>query len=272
MRLFPILTLLLPLLTAAPLQADPWKLTGESDRREITPDLFYCKRTAVRAADATEASVHLAFFTSKDFQLEVVDLGTGPEPTFGALPDAFRSVGCVAGVNGGFFHPDYRPLGLVISEGKRVGSLETSKLLSGVIYSDDKGLHLVRKADFRDHPGITALLQSGPYLVEAGAGVRGLSVKDSRKRTFIATDWRGHWVLGATISPLTLAELGDCLGSSTALTGWKVNRALNLDGGSSTGFYFDRGAGYAPTTMTPWKRVRNLLGVVPRSPAPMTRR
>jgi hypothetical protein len=57
MRLFPILTLLLPLLTAAPLQADPWKLTGESDRRQITPDLFYCKRTAVRAADATEASL-----------------------------------------------------------------------------------------------------------------------------------------------------------------------------------------------------------------------
>ncbi len=246
------------------LPAAEWQFTGETDRQQITPELVYAKRTAVRTTDGTEATALLAFFTSKSFQLEVIDQGAGPDPAFGTFSQAFRVNGCVAGVNGGFFHPDYRPLGLMITGGKRLGSLETSKLLSGVVFCDAKGIHIVRRAQFKDHPGITALLQTGPYLVEAGTTVRGLSASDPRRRTFIATDWRGHWVIGATLSSLTLADLGECLGSSGCLTGWKIDRAINLDGGSSTGFYLDRGAGNAPATIIPWKRVRNLLGIVPR--------
>jgi hypothetical protein len=143
----------------------------------------------------------------------------------------------------------------------RINRFETAKLLSGVIYSDGNGTHLVRRSQFRDHPGITALLQSGPFLIEDGRAVRGLSASDPNRRTFIATDWRGHWVLGATLSPLSLAELAECLASTGGLTPWRVDRALNLDGGSSTGFFFDRGAGKVPVALHPWKRVRNLLGI-----------
>lgn len=259
MRFVPLLFCLL----VAPLTAAEWRLAAEQDRQQITPDLIYAKRAMVRTSDGMETTVHLTFFTSKAFRLEVIDLGAGANPAYSSLSAAFRNHGCVAGVNGGFFHPDYRPLGLMIASGQRTQSLETSKLLSGVVYSDQKGIHLVRRAQFKDHPGITALLQTGPYLVEAGATVRGLSASDPRRRTFIATDWRGNWVIGATTA-LTLAELGDCLGSTSALTGWKIDRAINLDGGSSTGFYFDRGAGNSPATIMPWKRVRNLLGVAPR--------
>jgi hypothetical protein len=49
-------------------------------------------------------------------------------------------------------------------------------------------------------------------------------------------------VLGATLSPLTLTELAECLASPGALTSWRTDRAINLDGGSSTGFFFDRRA------------------------------
>jgi hypothetical protein len=94
--------------------------------------------------------------------------------------------------------------------------------------------------------------------------VRGLSDADARRRTFIATDWRGHWVLGATLSRLTLADLGESLASAGALTPWTIDRAINLDGGSSTGFYYDRGPGVAPVVLQPAKRVRNLLGITLR--------
>jgi hypothetical protein len=63
---------------------------------------------------------------------------------------------------------------------------------------------------------------------------------------------------------VTLAELAESLASPGALTGWRVDRAINLDGGSSTGFFFDRGVGDAAITLNPWKRVRNLLCVIPR--------
>ena len=91
--------------------------------------------------------------------------------------------------------------------------------------------------------------------------MRGLSARDSSKRTFVATDWRGRWVLGATPTPLTLAELAECLATPGALTPWPVERAINLDGGSSSGFFFDRGIGAEPVVMRPWKPVRNLIGL-----------
>lgn len=246
--------------TAGALAVD-WTPVGESQQQDISADLAYAKRTALRPSDGKQVTAHLAFFTSRAFRLEVIDLGAGTEAAYPTLEAAFRSEGCVAGVNGGFFHPDWRPSGLMITKGQQINRFETAKLLSGVIYSDDRGIHLVRRGRFQDHPAITALLQSGPYLVEEGRPVRGLSASDPRRRTFVATDWRGHWVLGATTSSLTLADLAQSLASADALTPWRVDRAINLDGGSSTGFFFDRGPDQAPVTLQPWKRVRNLLGI-----------
>ena len=263
MRL-PRLLLCALLVVAANAFAVQCKPAVEPERQDITPDLSYAKRTAVHPSDGRQVSAHLAFFTSRAFRLEVVDLGDGPEPAYPTLADAFRAAGCVAGVNGGFFHPDWRPSGLVIAAGRRINRLETAKLLSGLVYSDSRGIHLIRRARFQDQPGTGALLQSGPYLVEEGRAVRGLSASDPNRRTFVATDWRGHWVLGATQSPLTLAELAQCLASPGVLTPWRVDRALNLDGGSSTGFFFERGEGRSAVALQPWKRVRNLLGIVPR--------
>jgi len=259
-----LLSALITFHIAGSVSASGWKTAGETSRHEIDADLVYAKRSATRTADGHVATAHLAFFSSKAFRLEVVDLGDGPAPAHGPFPEPFRIHGCLAGVNGGFFHPDWRPSGLVIAGDKRIHTFESAKLLSGVIYSDDRGIHLVRRAQFQDHPGIRALLQTGPFLVEAGQTVRGLSASDPRRRSFIATDWRGNWAIGATQTPLTLAELGELLASDGAWTGWKADRAINLDGGSSTGFYFDRGAGNAPVSVPPWKRVRNLLGIVPR--------
>lgn len=260
----PRLLLCAMLMIASNVLAEDWEPAGTPDRQDIGPDLYYAQQSAVRASDGKQITAHLAFFTSRAFRLEVVDLGAGAEPSDPTLADAFRAEGCVAGVNGGFFHPDWRPVGLMISHGQRINRFETARLLSGVAYSDNRGIHLMRRAQFQDHPGISALLQSGPYLVEHGRALRGLSSADPNRRTFIATDWRGHWVLGAIFSPVTLAELGQCLASPDALTPWKVDRALNLDGGSSTGFYFDRGPGNSAVSLNPWKRVRNLLGIVPR--------
>jgi hypothetical protein len=241
-----------------------WTPVGEPDLQEVALDLWYAKRTAVRPSDGRQVTTHLAFFVSRAFRLEVIDLGAGPESAYPTLGDAFRAEGCVAGVNGGFFHPDWRPAGLMISGGRRINRLENAKLLSGVVYSDGRGIHLVRRAQFQDRPGIAALLQTGPYLVELGETVQGLSAADPRRRTFIASDGRGRWVLGATLTPLTLAELADCLASPGALTAWGIDQAINLDGGSSTGFFFDGRSGAAPVTLHPQKRVRNLLGIAPR--------
>jgi len=247
--------------TAVPALADDWRPVADAAADHPGSDLYHAERTAERPSDGRSVTARLAFFTSPAYRLEVIDLGDGTEPAHPSLAAAFRANGCVAGVNGGFFHPDWRPLGLVIAGGRRLNRFETSKLLSGVLYSDAGGTYIERRSRFRDQGGIKALLQTGPYLVEHGRAVRGLSRSNPRRRTFIATDWRGHWALGATATQLTLAELAEVLASPGTLTPWSVDRAINLDGGSSTGFFFDRGPDTAPVQMQPRKRVRNLLGV-----------
>jgi hypothetical protein len=203
---------------------------------------------------------HLALFDSRRYRLAVLDLGSDLVPA-SAWPERMRAAGLLAAVNGGFFHADGQPLGLVIAEGERFNRIETVKLLSGVLYGDARGIHLERRAGFRLHPGIDALVQSGPYLVEHGRAVRGLSTNDVSRRTFIATDWRRHWVVGATRDGLTLAELAEALATPGALAPWPVERALNLDGGTSTGFLFDPGAGQEPIQLRARRPVRNLVGV-----------
>jgi hypothetical protein len=56
-------------------------------------------------------------------------------------------------------------------------------------------------------------------------------------------------------------ELAEVLTVPGTLTPWPGERAINLAGGSSAGFYFDCGPEAAPVQMQPWKRVRSLLGV-----------
>jgi hypothetical protein len=264
----PLLLAALLVLSPGPFAADwrpsaPVNATADdrmADSGQAGPERAYAQRTAV-GADGKRLTAHLAFFGSRAYRIEVLDLGADPPPDIG---EALRAAGCMAGVNGGFFHPDYRPLGLVIAGSTRYGAFSKAKLLSGVLYGDDRGIHLVRRAAFRDHPGIRALLQTGPYLVERGTAVRGLSDTNPARRTFIATDWRRNWVIGATASAVTLDELAGALASPGALTSWPVDRAINLDGGSSTGFYFAPRAGQEAVTLRPLKRVRNLLCVAPR--------
>lgn len=244
--------------------AADWRPVTQTDPRDAALDFFYQERTGAFGDDGRRLTAHLAFFDSRAYRLEVVDLGASAEAAVVRMENAAGHTSCVAGVNGGFFHPDYRPLGLMISGGQRTGRLETTKLLSGVVYSDDRGVHVVRRATFRDHPGIGALLQTGPYLVERGRAVRGLSDARPARRTFIATDWRRHWVIGATTSRVTLAELADALATPGALTSWPVDRGINLDGGSSTGFFVAAGDAQPAVTLRPLKRVRNLLCIRPR--------
>ena len=225
--------------------------------QEFPREARYVQRSIQSPSGPVE--MHLVYFHTRAFRLEVVDreLSGG-----GSLAEIFAERGCVAGVNGGFFLKDQTPSGLMISAGQRTGNWGTAKLLSGVIYADGDGIHLLRRAEFQDHGGITSLVQAGPFLVDRGADVRGLSESPARRRTFVATDYRGHWVLGVA-EAVSLADLGAALATPRALE-FPVNRALNLDGGTSSGIYVDRLDGERDVVMTPFKRVRNYLGIAPR--------
>lgn len=251
--------------------AEQWELLGSREPESLGEGLAFVEKSVRREGDSgffASRKLQVVFFEARFFTLRVIDQGDAAQAVHDDIGAAMQSSFCPVGCNGGFFHPDFRPLGLMVVDGRRVHRFETSKLLSGVVVGDATGIRLLRRAEFRDNSTIHSLLQAGPFLVDRGVTVNGLSSGPSRRRTFLA--WNGvagdggRWAMGVT-STLSLADLGSILANDKIISEWKVARALNLDGGTSTGLYFDRGAGIDDFVDNPSKRVRSFLGVLPRA-------
>ncbi len=200
-------------------------------------------------------------FEDKQNHFRVID---NPPDARVPLAEAVRVAGGVAGINGGYFHPDFTPLGLVISGGKSLHAFQQAKLLSGVLAVRRGRIELVRAGAFKPGKDVTEALQAGPWLRENGAGIAGLDAVRPARRSIVATDGRGRWALLA-LSPVTLAEAAAILSVGELVPGWTVEDALNLDGGSSTAL-FAGAEGRVFLGIPSFGPVRNYLAIVPRRP------
>lgn len=202
--------------------------------------------------------LHVVLFDPKKCALAVVDDPRGE----GGLAAAMRSRGALAGTNGGYFHPDRTPLGLVVSGGKVIHRQETARLLSGVVAVKKGGAVLLRAAAWRLSPQVTDALQAGPFLIDRGKAVPGLEGTRSAARTVALADAGGVRALLVIPGAVTLAETAAILAAAPVCPDVKIERALNLDGGSSSALWVD--ATPAPFSLREWKAVRNYLAIVPR--------
>ncbi len=202
-----------------------------------------------------EVILHVATFDDRRHTLRVID---NPADSRSSLAQAMRRERCEAGINGGFFHADWRPLGLMVSGGRLIHPMERARLLSGVLAVTRDGPRLLRYKEYRFGPATRDGLQAGPFLVDGGVPVRGLHNDRRERRSAVVTDGRHGWGILAS-GPLGLADLAEILASGDGATGFKVARALNLDGGSSTAFWSERGGGAA---IEEFGYVRNFLAVV----------
>lgn len=205
-----------------------------------------------------DVEIHIVFFDICKCDLRVID---HPEEA-GDLEDAMLANKCLAGVNGNYFHPDRTPLGLVISDGAGVHPLERAKLLSGILVSRPGHFSLLRYTEFTPEKSTTQALQAGPFFIDKGAAVPGLEATRVADRTVILSDGKN---LGALLvcRSATLAETAAILATPGIITEMHITRALNLDGGSSTGLWVD--ALPKPLYISEMKSVRNYLALVPRS-------
>ena len=155
-----------------------------------------------------------------------------------------------------------KPVGLVISDGKLIAPLRKARLLSGVmVVSNGTRPIASHRGIFRRNESATAALQCGPFLVDRGQPVPGLNDTRSARRTFILTGGADRAAIGFC-SGVTLAQLAKILATPGIAPELKVQRALNLDGGSSSAFWFAGERG--PFSISEQKTVRNFVAVVPK--------
>lgn len=205
------------------------------------------------------ATVELAIFSMKLATLRVLDQPSEPRAD---LAELMQREHCLAGTNGGYFDPGYAPLGLLIVDGKTIVPLQRSRLLTGVLSAGTRGVQIARIGEYSRRQKLSAAVECGPFLVDLGVRVTGLEATRSARRTFAAVTKSDRAALGFC-SEVSLAELSEILTVPLAdeFTIW---RALNLDGGSSSGFWFKRKEGSA-LSISEQKTVRDFIAVVPKS-------
>ncbi|MBN8421972.1 MAG: phosphodiester glycosidase family protein [Verrucomicrobia bacterium] len=204
-------------------------------------------------------SLQIVIFDPRQFELKVIDQ-TETWSGGSRITECMRGAAAVAGVNGGFFTPDFKPMGLMIAGGKRMGAWQTGPLLTGAVVVSSQP-QLLWNAEVHAE-GASELVQAGPRLVDDGKAVAGLDSKKRSTRTFIANDGGNQWLLGLA-HDITLSELADLLTTPGVMPAFTVNRALNLDGGHSSAIYFRTNDG-REHVHPGWSTVRNYLGIVPR--------
>lgn len=228
-----------------------WTVTAREEQPTASPAI---KFTRVTVGRDRELEVNVVAFDAKRCRIKVVDLDGH------RLDEAMAGVGALAGVNGGYFHPDRTPLGLLIADGKKVHGFEKAKLLSGLVVVTGAKISVLRAAEYRPTLKVDQARQAGPFLVDGGKAVAGLNAERRARRTAFVTNGVDRFALVSTDS-MTLAEAGEILALPGLAGDWKITRALNFDGGSSTGLWVKSGA--EAEYQSEFNRVRDFLAIVP---------
>ena len=207
------------------------------------------------AADGGHVTFEFAIFSAKSGALRVIDNPEGER-----LTDMMRREKYACAVNGGYFDEQFKPIGLRIVNGQMLTPLKRARLITGVLLASPREVQIVRAREFSPRQKIEAAIQCGPFLVDHSQRVGGLNNMQHARRTFAAVAMNGRALLGVC-SDISLADLAAILATTPIAADLKIQRALNLDGGSSSAFWFSRENG-SVFSISEQKPVRDFVGVL----------
>ncbi len=233
-----------------------WKVTGAGELGKLPGGGSV--RRAELSDNGVSALLTAIVFPSKSYSLSVLD---SRFPGCTKLDSSLAKAGCVAGVNGSYFQADFRPVGLMVADGREIQPFAKAKLLAGVLAVRGKRLEIVRSSKFANSSDLRQAIQCGPMLVEGEQPTAGLNGERSARRTVVATDGHGRWAL-IYLTSVTLADAARVLTIPGVLGDWNPATALNLDGGSSSGLW--AATSPEPISLSELGHVRNYIGIVPR--------
>ena len=247
--------LVLPIALAASAQAE-WKIvSAESESGRAGIEL---RHVVVEDAAAGErVAVDVAVFSAKSTALRVID-----NPDGQSLAAVMKRDKYVCGVNGGYFDTEFKPIGLRVADGTTFSPLRRARLITGILLQSDRGIDVLRVGEFSRTKKLIAAIQSGPFLVEGNKRIRSLNDSQLAWRTFAGTTTSDGAFLGVC-SDVSLAELANILATTPIVADSKIRRAMNLDGGSSSAFWFAREDGNA-FSISGRKPVRDFVAVAPK--------
>jgi exopolysaccharide biosynthesis protein len=210
------------------------------------------------AIASQRVTVDFAVFPAKSTALRVID-----NPDGQSLGAVMKREKAACGVNGGYFDTEFKPIGLRVADGTTFSPLRRARLITGILLQSDRSIDVIRVSEFvGTKKKLVAAVQSGPFLVERNQRIRGLNGSQVARRTFAGIATNDRAFLGVC-SDVSLAELANIATKVPIVADSKIRRAMNLDGGSSSAFWFAREDGSA-FSISGRKPVRDFVAVVPK--------
>lgn len=198
--------------------------------RNAAPGLDYARTEIAGDGSAAPCDLHVLRADPKRIELRVVlaqDAGKQLDDAGGFRTQA----GALAALNGGFFDPDYRPLGLLVSKGAELSPLR--KVDHGV-FALAGGRALLAHAKTWPAPAqLEFAVECGPRLVVAGE-VPHFRAQPPARRSVLAIDGQGRVLVVVTAGVVGLDALAQWLRAPADRGGMGAREALNLDGGPSS--------------------------------------
>jgi hypothetical protein len=167
-------------------------------------------------------------------QLEKFPVRVMDSRVFGASRMTIRELAkksqSLAAVNGGFFLPDYRPLGLLIIDGRETNPLRRTDW--GIFLIQDNRPRIIHTKEFQNEGSISQALQVGPRLVVNGRELR--LKKQSAKRSALGITYKNEIIfLNSEDTDVLAQDLARIFRLPESEGGLECRDALTLDGGPS---------------------------------------
>jgi len=142
----------------------------------------------------------------------------------------------LAAINGGFFLPDYKPLGLLIVDGREASPLRKADW--GIFLIQENVPKILHTKDFTPDRNISQALQVGPRLVVGG---RELTLKKQlARRSAVGVTYKNQVILLNTgDTEAYTQDLARVFWLSEEEGGLACQDALTLDGGPSAQMYVE---------------------------------
>lgn len=158
-----------------------------------------------------------------------------------SLADMVLDYKCRNAINGGFYDEEARPLGLVIIESTQISGDRPNSLFNG--YLTQSKNNKWRITDKPIYASVHNAVQAGPLLWLDGHK-RELNETQKQSRRMVAirsNDGKLYFVTiydeQSVLDGPSLSQLPEVIGLVAEKQKWQIESALNLDGGSASGFY-----------------------------------
>jgi uncharacterized protein YigE (DUF2233 family) len=199
----------------------------------VIEDGFEYATYSFSISEKERSTIHAFRIDPKKYRLRVA---VAADEVKGATAEEFaRRDGALLVINGGFFTPEHRSIGLIVNDGKKLTPLHKTSWWS-IFQIRDGAPSIVTPSGYKGGADVEMALQCGPRLTVDGAIPK---FKESvSKRSAIGVTRDGKVVIMITDGyGLSMKELAKRMGESPFQGGLGCPNSMALDGGSSSQLY-----------------------------------